>query len=65
MVGRPALLADGDELALAGELAQELLEMAAVAAFDAEVVDQLLEAGHVFGLAGDVMEDLLVGEHRV
>src|SRR5258708_2348718 len=55
----PALLADGDELAAAGHLAEKLLEVTTVAAFEAEVMDKLLEAGHVLGLFGNVMEDLL------
>jgi len=38
--------------------------MAAVAAFDGQVMDELLEAGHVLGLAGDVVEDLLFGDHQ-
>ncbi|HET9283143.1 MAG TPA: hypothetical protein VFR24_14380 [Candidatus Angelobacter sp.] len=48
-----------------GHLAEKLLEMAAVAAFDAEIVDELLETSDVLGLAGDVMEDLLFGQHGV
>src|SRR5262249_27275751 len=69
LVGRrsgqaPALLANGDELAPVGHFAEKALQVAAVTAFDAQVVDELLEAGNVLGLAGDVMEDLLFGKHR-
>src|SRR5689334_7797678 len=59
----PALLANGDELAAAGELAQELLQAAAVTAFESQIMDKLFEARHMFGLLGDVMEDLLFRQH--
>ena len=59
----PALFANGDELAPAREVAQELLQGAAVFALEAHVMDELFEAGHVLGLFGDVMENLLFSEH--
>jgi hypothetical protein len=39
------------------------LQGAAVFALEAHVMDELLEAGHVLGLPGDVMEDLLFSQH--
>src|SRR5215472_880986 len=59
----PALFADGNELAAVGHLAEKLLQMAAIAAFESEIVDELLEARDVLGLFGDVREDLLLGDH--
>ncbi|HEY7405540.1 MAG TPA: hypothetical protein VIB39_18585 [Candidatus Angelobacter sp.] len=48
-----------------GHFTEELLEVAAVAAFETQIMDELLEAGNVLGLFGDVMEDLLFGDHEV
>ena len=59
----PALFADGDEFLLAGKVAQELLDGAAVFAADAEVVEDLLVAGDVARLLGDVAEDFVCGDH--
>ena len=59
----PALFANGDELAPAREVAEELLQGAAVFALESHVMDELLEARHVLRLPGNVMEDLLFGEH--
>jgi hypothetical protein len=51
---------------LAGSLTPATrLKMAAVAAFNAEIVDELLEPSHVLGLAGDEVENLLFSEHGI
>src|SRR5207302_4674542 len=55
----PAFFTDGDELAPAGQFTKKLLQAAAVAALEPQVMDQLFEAGHVLGLSGNVMQDLL------
>ncbi len=60
----PALLADGDELAAAGKVAQKLLQAAAVPAFESQIMDKLFKARHVLGLFGDVMENLLFRQHE-
>jgi hypothetical protein len=39
------------------------LQGAAVLALERQVMDELLEASHVFRLLRDVMEDLLFGQH--
>src|SRR5262249_40666052 len=59
----PALFADSDELAAVGHLTEKVLQLSAVAAFEAEIVNELLKAGDVLRLLGDVMEDLLFGDH--
>ena len=47
----------------ARHFAEKLLQGAAVLALEAHVMDELFEARHVFRLLGDVMEDLLFGQH--
>ncbi len=42
---------------------KKLLQGAAVLALEAHVMDELFEAGHVLGLFGDVMENLLFSQH--
>src|SRR4051812_26036625 len=42
-----------------------MLQLPAVTAFEPQIMDQLLEPGHVLGLPGYVMEDLLFGKHAV
>lgn len=61
----PALLADGDQFLLAGEVAQKLLDGPAVFAADAEVVQDLLVAGNVARLLGDVAEKFVCGNHFI
>src|SRR5215470_9061600 len=59
----PAVLADPDQLALAGHLLQEGFQRPSLPAFEREVMDQLLEASRVFWLFADVAKYLLVVNH--
>jgi hypothetical protein len=59
----PALLANGNQLAAARHLLQQLLKFTPRSAFQPQIVDKLFESSRMLGLLADVTEYLLFAQH--